>query len=302
MNEILNLVKSHYELFGKRPCGRNTWVRLLAGLTTPEVATALDRHAKASQFPALPADVLRLAKAPVLSADEAWAIALPAFDEHRTVVWTDEMSRAFAVVRPLLEAGDKVGARMAFRDAYRRMVGERDGPWRWRASLGHDEAMRAAAIAEAVQLGRLNGAPGDGEHCLPASTPQRLLSSDANANANATARDLTDIMATMLSDATRQRLADIRRELAVTAKDAPERERITEVIASLPDDPKSREERLTSQDKATQRRIRHTLGQLAKGRQGRMLEERLLAEANAQYQGVRIFPRPVATGCSAEAA
>ena len=55
-------------------------------------------------------------------ADEAWAIALEALDEACSVVWCGEIQQAFAIARPVLVAGDKIGARMAFRNAYDRLV------------------------------------------------------------------------------------------------------------------------------------------------------------------------------------
>ena len=52
------------------------------------------------------------------AANEAWAAALEALDEAKTVVWTDEMAQAWGVARPIAAAGDLVGARMAFIGAY----------------------------------------------------------------------------------------------------------------------------------------------------------------------------------------
>lgn len=88
--------------------------------------------------------------------EEAWA-SLP-FDESKTVVWTDEMCRAFGVALPLLDEGDKVGARMAFKEVYTKLCGEsRDAgiPVQWTPSLGHDVDGRAVALSEAVAAGRL---------------------------------------------------------------------------------------------------------------------------------------------------
>lgn len=92
-------------------------------------------------------------------ADEAWAM-IPQ-DEAATVVWTDEMAQAFGIARPLLNEGDKIGARMAFRDAYNRIVeqNKRSGvAVRWVPSLGHDPAGREIALTEAARLGRLGHA------------------------------------------------------------------------------------------------------------------------------------------------
>jgi len=89
--------------------------------------------------------------------EEAWA-QMP-FDESQSVVWTDEMCRAFRVALPLLEEGDKVAARMAFKEAYTRMVGESRDEGRavvWTPSLGHNKNGHAAALSEAVSKGRLS--------------------------------------------------------------------------------------------------------------------------------------------------
>lgn len=90
--------------------------------------------------------------------DEAWAIGLSSFDEDETVVMTDEIQLAMTACRPVLDAGDKVGARMAFMSAYERFVDEarREGATvNWRVSLGYSPSRRDAALAQAVQLKRL---------------------------------------------------------------------------------------------------------------------------------------------------
>lgn len=95
--------------------------------------------------------------------DEAWSIALSA-DEVATVVLTDEILSALQVARPLLEARDKVAARMAFVSAYDRLVASaRDEGQRvnWTVSLGYDSAQRAQVIQQAVDLKRLPQAEGN---------------------------------------------------------------------------------------------------------------------------------------------
>lgn len=90
--------------------------------------------------------------------DEAWAIALDAQDEACTVVWCVEIQKAFGIARPVLAAGDKIGARMAFRNAYERLV--RDAriqrqPAQWSPSLGWDHGQRHAVLTRAVETGML---------------------------------------------------------------------------------------------------------------------------------------------------
>lgn len=91
-------------------------------------------------------------------ADEAWSIALASADEAETVVWTEEMAQAFGVAQPVLEARDKVGARMAFREAYERIVRDARAagvPCRWTVSIGQDAERRAVALQAAVMQKRL---------------------------------------------------------------------------------------------------------------------------------------------------
>lgn len=93
-----------------------------------------------------------------LTANEAWAVALGAMDESATVVWTPEIAEAWAVARPVMDAGDKIGARMAFIPAYERLVKEareQGKPVQWTASLGWDEAQRVQVLSKAVEAGKL---------------------------------------------------------------------------------------------------------------------------------------------------
>jgi len=92
------------------------------------------------------------------SADEAWALALNALDESETVVWTDEAREAFSVARPVLEGGDKVGARMAFKAAYERIISNARADKRrpaWDVSLGWDAQRREAVLQRAAIAGIL---------------------------------------------------------------------------------------------------------------------------------------------------
>lgn len=91
-------------------------------------------------------------------ADEAWAKALLGMDEDATVVLSDEISEAMAAARPIFNAGDEVGARMAFRSAYERVVQanrEAKIPVRWWVSLGCDPNKREAAVQEGIRQGLL---------------------------------------------------------------------------------------------------------------------------------------------------
>lgn len=92
------------------------------------------------------------------SADEAWALSIDAADEAKTVVWTNEAQQAFSLARPILDEGDKIGARMAFRDAYDRIVrNNREAGIQatWSASLGWDKDLRVSVLKKAESNGLL---------------------------------------------------------------------------------------------------------------------------------------------------
>lgn len=99
------------------------------------------------------------------TANEAWALALSGFDEALTIITNEEINEGMRAARPILDAGDEVGARMAFRDSYERIVNiNRDNGInpKWFPSLGTDTRLREIAIVEAVEKGLI-----DGKHYLP---------------------------------------------------------------------------------------------------------------------------------------
>lgn len=105
------------------------------------------------------------------SSDEAWAIALQATDEADTVVWNQEIQQALCAARPILDVGDKIGARMAFRESYDRLVRvnrESGIAPQWQASLGWDKNRRAAVLEHAQKTGLLTSPQVAG--LLPAPT------------------------------------------------------------------------------------------------------------------------------------
>lgn len=85
--------------------------------------------------------------------DEAWA-SIP-HDEAQSVVWTDEMAKAWGIA---MSAPDRTSQRLAFREAYQAEVARaRDAGRRpnWTASLGHDQRQRESAIRDALDRGRI---------------------------------------------------------------------------------------------------------------------------------------------------
>lgn len=151
------------------------------------------------------------------AANEAWALASQALDERATIVWTCEMSDAWAVAQPLAATGDMVGARMAFIAAYERLVRvareERRMPQAW-VSLGWDTSGRTAAVEQAQQRGYIT-AQQEAEMLpapepAPGFNPVALLTGRVEADPGATPE-------------MRRRLAALRAELA--AKDEARHQR-----------------------------------------------------------------------------
>lgn len=88
-----------------------------------------------------------------LGADKAWSVAIRMLNDDDTVIATDEIRMAWAAALPVLQLGDEIGARMAFRDAYNRM--DKTQPPKWNISPGNDARLRRERVVEAVRLGRL---------------------------------------------------------------------------------------------------------------------------------------------------
>ena len=111
--------------------------------------------------------------------EEAWA-RIPR-NEDDTVYMTDEMAEAFGVAKPLLDLGDQVAARMAFKECYIRALtaarAARKPVHGW-MSLGRDPHAREIATADAVARGLI--AP-DAAARLTPPTPDAGGASEADA-------------------------------------------------------------------------------------------------------------------------
>ena len=154
--------------------------RALSAYGLSDVRAALDAHVRDPQrgrFAPTPADVIAQLQGAAeddgrTGAEEAWATALQGCDEAASIVWTAETAEAWGIARHVLAIGDEVGARMAFRETYERLVGEARAARRsveWAVSLGFDPQRREQAIDAAVAAGRL---PLDHPHALPATRQQ----------------------------------------------------------------------------------------------------------------------------------
>ncbi|SPA44629.1 hypothetical protein [Cupriavidus taiwanensis] len=166
-----------YSLHGKTlPAeAKAMFFRAMSGFSLDVVRSAMDAHVRDSQrgqFPPKPADLMAQIEGAAVNdgrpgPDEAWAIALRGLDEAETVVTTAEIMEAFGVSRAVLDGGDEVGARMAFKDAYARIVQEArraKKPAGWTVSLGWDVEKRGEPVRKAVEAG-----------LLPAPTAAALL-------------------------------------------------------------------------------------------------------------------------------
>ncbi len=88
--------------------------------------------------------------------EEAWSLCPRS--EADTAVLTDQIAQAYKSVRGLLESGDEVAARMAFKETYLAALREaREGrqPASWWVSMGTDASGRVAPVRAAVAKGRL---------------------------------------------------------------------------------------------------------------------------------------------------
>lgn len=147
--------------------------------------------------------------------EEAWSIALSSLDERETVAWTREISEAMASCSALMESRDKVAARMAFLQAYDRLVLEArrlKRPTEWSLSIGQDVDRRLVCLEDSVRLGRLTQKQlaGYSRVALPAPEPE-------TADGQAIAGLLTGpARGGLPSEEVRRRLEEIRKSIKAT--------------------------------------------------------------------------------------
>lgn len=138
---------------------------VLARYPLPLVLAAIDAHCAdrtRGQFPPKPADIIDQIERrnPANSrpgADEAWLRTPP---EELSYWATDEMLGAWAVVAEEMHADrpDRLAARMAFKDAYNRLVDEaktQGRPVRWNLVRGTRKENLEDTVREGLRLGYL---------------------------------------------------------------------------------------------------------------------------------------------------
>lgn len=174
LNEFQNIMLGMFETFGQEASMTrlSVYKEALKPYAILDIRTALNLLIRHCKFIPKPADIIELIEQAsgnkhVLSS-EAWSIALSARDESNTVVWTDEMHKAWVSAKNVMDLGDEVGARRAFIESYERLVQEsifNCKPIHVTVSLGFDKAKRTQAINKAIFTGLLNES--DGAKYLP---------------------------------------------------------------------------------------------------------------------------------------
>lgn len=139
------------------------WFRALSAYGLDAVRYALDAHVRdpvRGKFVPVPSDVIaqieRLSVDGRPGVEEAWAMVPQG--EDQSVVWTTEMAEAYGVCSGLIAAGDRIAARMAFKEAYERAVTlakAQGAPVAWIVSQGTDPEQRKRVLTAAVNAGKL---------------------------------------------------------------------------------------------------------------------------------------------------
>lgn len=161
-DDFLAIIGGLLELYGQQASTTkvNIYWSTLGQYPIDSLRRAANTWVRKSEFMPKPADLINLmgGSSNHLSPDEAWAIAILASDETNTVVWTNEIAKAWAQAEIVYKNGDKIGARRTFIEAYERLVNESMMSGRISeafVSLGSDKAKRADAINHAVFTGLL---------------------------------------------------------------------------------------------------------------------------------------------------
>lgn len=139
------------------------WWGVLKQYSLEQVQNGFSRFVSSpeSKYPPVPAHIVEAIEAVTSDgrpgADEAWAIY--PHDESDTAAITDEIADAMRVAYPMMRGGDKVAARMAFKEAYTRIVATNKAhgiPVRWFMTLGSERDKREIAINDAVVRGLIS--------------------------------------------------------------------------------------------------------------------------------------------------
>jgi hypothetical protein len=162
-SEFAQVVRATFNNYGREAPMQETlrmWWGILADFDIAAVRIAFSKHITTEpKFPPTVGQILEILnagnKTGRLGAEEAWALAVRACDESETVIMNDEIAQAWGVCKPVMDLGDEVGARMAFKEAYQRITAAATGPVKWWPSIGSDPHKRDTALSEAKRQGLL---------------------------------------------------------------------------------------------------------------------------------------------------
>lgn len=156
--DLLTAIKATYEVIGQNisDLAIQTIALELKTYDPQQVALALTRCRKELRKITL-ADILERLPGGHLGVEEAWAMVARVLNrEGLSIVWTDEMAQAFGPALALKD--DPVAARMAFKEAYTRLVQDANAVNStpvWKVSLGYEKSGRELALQDAVAKGRI---------------------------------------------------------------------------------------------------------------------------------------------------
>lgn len=160
---FVDMLVATLEVYGGKASRDATgiWWAALARYSIDEVRAAFSAHVQDPQrgrFTPKPADIIAalVENDGRPTADEAWSDC--PLSEAQTTVWTEETKAAFFEAAYRLLEEDRIAARMAFKSAYDRHVGQARRamrPIKWAISLGHDAESRRPVLERALEMRRL---------------------------------------------------------------------------------------------------------------------------------------------------
>jgi hypothetical protein len=184
---------------------------------------ACKAHMIKGKFFPVPAELLALMpnQCEHIGADEAWSLVLESMDEFSTVILNQQIAEARGIAWAIYEDGDKIAARMAFKEAYNRIIKTSPKP-QWYISEGYDRARRADAVAKAVQMGRLPSGPEI--KYLDAPATYAGLIEGAKKHSNIDPVEMLEKIKPMLIDETLEQVVERRQEKRKRFEDHRENE------------------------------------------------------------------------------
>lgn len=179
MDKLIRTLQGTAEIYGRQmsSVAAEVFLEDLRAFPEESLLLALSKCRKELRtFPTV-ADILARIEDGRPGVEEAWGM-IP-WDESQSAVLTEEVLAAFGACRGLYFDGDRVAARMTFKETYQKAVAENRSkgiPPKWTVSIGYDRHGRDAAIREAVLKRRLTV-----EHAERISPEFQLTASDRQA-------------------------------------------------------------------------------------------------------------------------